>query len=250
VVKVSVRIPSFLLLALGATLPLTAQFQTRLNARTNRAFDDYSQAAEAKFDGRPRFPSGLKAGEIEIVPTSSTGSVSAQDGMIHDWTAAAVLPGATVDRVLALLQNYPAYKNIYSPDVSDSKLLYRDGNLWHIYLRMVKKNVLTVVLNGEFDVQYRPLGNNRWTVMSRSTRISELEGDRELPHGSGHGFLWRTNAYWLIEPRPEGVYLECRVISLSRDIPFVLSLAVKPFVTSVPRESLHSTMEATLRALR
>jgi hypothetical protein len=87
-------------------------------------------------------------------------------------------------------------------------------------------------------------------LRSRSTRIAELDGDRELPTGSGHGFLWRLNAYWFIEPRPEGVYLECRSISLSRDVPFVLSLAVKPFVTSVPRESLQSTMEATIRALR
>ena len=62
-------------------------------------------------------------------------------------------------------------------------------------------------------------------------------------------FLWRLNTYWLIEPRPEGVYLECRAISLSRDIPFGRSL-VEPFLTSVPRESLQSTLDATVRALR
>ena len=105
-------------------------------------------------------------------------------------------------------------------------------------------------LNGEFDVQYRPLGNNRWSVASRSTRIVELEGDQELPGGGGHGFLWRQNTYWLIEPRPEGVYLECRTISLSREVPFGLNLVVKPFLTSVPRESLQETLEATIRALR
>ena len=68
--------------------------------------------------------------------------------------------------------------------------------------------------------------------------------------GTGHGFLWRLNVYWLIQPRPEGVYLEGRAISLSRDIPFGLSLVVKPFLTSVPRESLQETLEDTIRALR
>jgi hypothetical protein len=244
------KFPILPVLALAATLPLDAQFLTRLSPKTDQAFDDYRKAAEAKLDGRARFPSGLKPGQVEIVPTNNVGSIVAPDGMIHDWTAAAIVSGTTVDKALAVLQNYAGYKNIYSPDVSDSKLLRRDGDLWNVYLRLVKKNILTVVLDSEFDVQYRPLGNNRWIMASRSTRIAELDGDRVLPPGSGHGFLWRMNAYWILEPRPEGVYLECRVISLSRDIPFVLSLAVKPFVTIVPRESLKSTMDATLRALR
>jgi hypothetical protein len=233
--------------ALAATLPLAAQFQVRLNPKTDQAFDDYRKAVEAKLDSRPRFPSGLRPGQIEIVPASNRGYTDVKDGMIHDWVAATVVPGATVDKTLAVLQNYAAYKNIYSPDVSDSKLLRREGDVWHIYLRMVKKKVFTVVLNGEFDVEYRPLGNNRWSVLSRSTRIAEVDGDRELPHGTGRGFLWRLNTYWLIEPRPEGVYLECRTISLSRGVSFGRNL-VEPFLTSVPRESLEDTMEATLRA--
>jgi len=237
-------------MAWAATIPLVAQFQTRLSPKTDQAFEDYRKDAEAHLDGHPRFPSGLKPGQIEIVPGNGIGFLAAPEGMIHDWIAATLVPGGTVGKTLSLLQNYADYKNIYRPDVSASKLVSRDGDSWHISLRMVKKNVLTVVLNGEFEVQYRPLGDDRWSLMSRSTRIAELDGDHEMPPGNGHGFLWRTNAYWLIEPRPEGVYLECRSISLSRDIPFGLSLAVKPFVTAVPRESLQNTMEATLRALR
>ncbi len=243
------KLPILPVLALAATFPLTAQFQVRLNPKTDQAFDDYRQAAEARFDGRPRFPSGLKPGQIEIVPAHDKGFIDVKDGMVHDWIAAIVVPGATVDKTLAVLQNYANYKNIYPGDVTESKLLRRDGDLWHIYLRMTKKKVFTVVLDGEFDVEYRPLGNNRWSLLSRSTRIAELDGNRELPPGTGHGFLWRLNAYWLIEPRPEGVYLECRTISLSRNIPFGRGL-VEPFLTSVPRESLENTMEATLRALR
>ena len=175
------KLPILPVLALAAALPLAAQFQVRLNPKTDQAFDDYRKAVEAKLDGRPRFPSGLKPGQIEIVPAHDKGFTDVKDGMVHDWIAAIVVPGVTVDKTLAVLQNYADYKNIYSPDVTDSKLLRRDGDLWHIYLRMVKKKVFTVVLNGEFDVQYRSLGNNRWSVLSRSTRIAELDGDRELP---------------------------------------------------------------------
>jgi hypothetical protein len=236
--------------ALAVTLPLAAQFQTRLSPKTDQAFEDYRKAVEARLDGHPRFPAGLKPGQIEIVPGNDKGSTAAPEGLIHDWIAATLVPGATVEKTLALLQDYAEYKNTYSPDIADSKLLRHDGDLWQIRLRMVKKQIFTVVLNGDFDVQYRSLGKNRWTLMSRSTRIAQLDGDRELPPGSGYGFLWRTNAYWLIEPRPEGVYLECRSISLSRDIPYGLNLAVRPFVTAVPRQSLQSTLEKTSRALR
>jgi hypothetical protein len=238
------------ILAIGVVLPATAQFRAQLSADTDRTFESYRKSVEAKWDGRPHFASGLQPGQVKIASANDKGSIDAGDGLIHDWIAATIAPGVSADQVLAVLQNYGEYKNIYRPDIADSKLLGRDGDLWHAYLRMVKKNVITVVLNGEFDVQYQTLGNNRWRVFSRSTRIAEMDGDRELPAGAGHGFLWRLNAYWLIEPRPEGVYLECRSISLSRDVPFLLRPIVTPFVTSVPRESLQETMEATVRALR
>src|SRR5439155_423268 len=129
-------------------------------------------------------------------------------------------------------------------------MLSREGDRFHAYLRLLKKKGLTVVLNSEYDVEYKPLDGGRWSALSRSTRMAEVDDNRELAVGTGHGFLWRLNAYWLIEPRPEGVYMECRSISLSRDIPTGLGWLVKPFVTSVPKESLQSTMDATLAALK
>jgi hypothetical protein len=87
-------------------------------------------------------------------------------------------------------------------------------------------------------------------MTSRSTSIREVDDGRTLPVGTGRGFLWRLNAYWLIEPRPNGVYIECRTISLSRDVPFGLGFAVGPFVRSLPPESLQATLDATVRALQ
>jgi hypothetical protein len=129
-------------------------------------------------------------------------------------------------------------------------VISNSGNQWRVGLKIKKTKVITVMLNGEFDVEYRELGPGRWTMTSRSTRMAEVDDGRELPLGSGHGFLWRLNAYWLIEQRPEGVYLECRTLSLSRDVPFLLGPIVRPFVSGVPKESLQQTMDATVRALR
>ena len=238
------------LLTVTTTIPLAAQFSINLSPKTDQAFDDYRRLIEAQLDGRPRFAAGLKPGLIQILPARNQGAIEVTDGIIHDWIAATVVSGVTPQKALDVLQNYAAYKSIYRGAVSESKLIRRDGDLFHVSLRLLKKKVLKVELNADFDVQYRSLGNDRWSVTSRSTRIAELDGDRELPSGAGHGFLWHQNVYWLIEPRPEGVYLECRSLSLSRDIPFGLSLVVKPFLTSVPRESLQETLDDTIRALR
>ena len=71
-----------------------------------------------------------------------------------------------------------------------------------------------------------------------------------LTEGTGQGFLWRMNSYWLLEPRPNGLYLECRAISLSRDIPTGLGWMVRPTVSALPRDSLKATVEEARNALR
>ncbi len=236
-------------LSLLFPLALQAQLNTTLSPKTTAAFDKYVQQAEPKITNTPRYPQ-LRAGEVRVDPVGDQGTMNVKDGLLHDWVGGAVIPGATVEQALAVLQNYGAYKTMYQPEIVDSRLIAHNGDEWKIYLKIVKKKIFSTVLNSEYHVTYRPLGGGRWAITSHSTRIAELDDDnKEMPLGTGRGFLWRLNAYWLIEPRSNGVYLECRSISLSRDIPFGLNFAVGPLVKTLPRESLQSTMENTARAL-
>lgn len=224
------------------------QFRTTLKPETIAEFDRYRGSAEAKMAHQPRYPQ-LRAGAFRIDATSGAGSIDVSSGMVHDWVGATVVANATVDQAVAVLQNYPAYPAIYSPEVAETRLLSRSDDRFHIYLKLIKRKVLTAVLNTEHDVDYQDLGNGRWAVTSRSTRIAEVEKDEELPVGTGYGFLWRLNSYWLIKQQGNAVYLECRSISLSRDIPHGMGFAIRPFVTSVPRESLKATLDSTVKAL-
>jgi hypothetical protein len=56
------------------------------------------------------------------------------------------------------------------------------------------------------------------------------------------------NSYWRFEEKDQGVYVEVESISLTRDIPTGLGWIVKPFVTSIPRESLVMTLGSTRSA--
>ena len=45
-----------------------------------------------------------------------------------------------------------------------------------------------------------------------------------------------------------GVYMQSEAASLTRDIPIALGWLIGPFITSIPRESLTFTLEATRKA--
>ncbi len=180
--------------------------------------------------------------------------VKVKDGLLHDWVGAIRVPGATVGNVLALVQDYDNHKNIYRPEVMDSKLLSRAGDDFQIYLRLLKKKVVTVVLDTWHAVHYGSIDPKRWFCRSYTTRISEIEDVGQakemarLPD-TGYGFLWRLYSYWRFEERDDALYIECRAISLTRDIPAALAWIISPMVKKLPMESLAATLEATARAL-
>ena len=67
---------------------------------------------------------------------------------------------------------------------------------------------------------------------------------------TGYGFLWRLYSYWRFEERDTGVVVECRAISLTRNVPFGLGWAIEPMIEKLPKESLIKTLEATRQALQ
>ena len=66
---------------------------------------------------------------------------------LHDWIGTALIPGTTIEDTLALAQDYDNHKNVYQPQVIDSRLISRRSNDFRIYLRLLKKKILTVVLD-------------------------------------------------------------------------------------------------------
>jgi hypothetical protein len=284
------RLPTAVFVAFALPGLLPAQLMTRLSPENGRAFDDYIKGVEAKLDWRARVvldkpgvldqPGALDQPGVTLIPGATPPTVDLKGAIIHDWLGAILAPGATLpgttlpgatlpgatlpgttppgttppgttlEKLLAVLESYDDYPRLYAPQITASKVYSHEGNLWRVYLQLYKKKLFTANLATEYEIEYRPLGLGRWAILSRSTKVAELDGGRELPVGQGHGFLWRLNTYWLLEQRPEGVYIECHAISMSRDVPTGLGWAMKPMVTSIPRESLRDTLEATVRALQ
>jgi len=240
----------------------------QLKPETIQAFEKYIADAEAIM-AQTLLPAGpflwceadtkrneeVRQGKIVTQFWSGREPVKVPHGLIHDWIGAGFVPDTTVQELLTLIQNYDNHKNIYKPEVMDSKLITRRDNDFQIFLRLLKKKIITVVLNTDHDVHYRALNKSRWECRSYTTRIAEVNDpgtpkEEVLAPDTGYGFLWRLYSYWRFQERDGGVCMECRAISLTRDIPFGLGWAIEPIIQELPKESLTNTLEATRRALQ
>jgi hypothetical protein len=235
-----------------------------LKPKTLEAFDKYIRQTEERLASSKTFlwadessdrVARAKRGEVVVAPFNKKPEIAVPNGLIHDWVGSVFIPGVTVDRVLAMVQDYNHHKDVYKPEVLDSRTLSHEGSDFRIYLRLLKKKVITVVLNTEHEVKYTKIDATTWRSVSRSTKIAEVENpsksdEREKPPGTGEGFLWRLNSYWRFAERDGGVWLECEAVSLTRDIPTGLGWLVDPIIRNLPKESLENTLRSTRSALK
>ena len=263
-----VRLRATIIRSLLVYLPVHACFAQQ--KQTTEAFNQYVAKAEAqltqargKSDSflamdvltpveRTQVMGRLRHGEVVIEKQRATPS-QIPGGLIHDWVGTVLIPKVTVAQVLALIQDYDNSTSYYAPDVVQSRLVSRHGDDFQVFMRLKKHKVITVVLDTEYNVHYGRLDAAHQYSLSRSTRVSEIAdpgtpAERVVPRGHDHGFMWRLNSYWAFEQVDDGVLVECEAISLTRDIPAGLGWMIGPFVSSIPRESLQFTLDATRKA--
>jgi hypothetical protein len=258
------------------TITLTTQVvAAELDPSTVAAFDRYvrlttarmtaevtSGATFLRLDGQPEKLrkerlDELKRGQVvidKLETKDGSRSIDVPNGIIHHWIGVAFIPGATVDRAVALMQDYDHHAEIFSPAVAASKLLSREGDTFRVRIRFFMKQVISVTMNTENEARFfRPATDRAYSQVT-STRIAEVENagtpqEREKPVGDDSGFMWRLNTYWRFLERDGGTYIQCESITLSRDIPFGLGWIVGPFVTSIPRDSLTFTLDKARKRL-
>lgn len=238
----------------------------QLNPRTLEAFEAYTVEAERGMEQtlqgtgflwsqqQAERAEKVRHGQIAAQFWSGRGPLKIPSGLIHDWIGAAFIPDSTIPAIFAVIQDYDNHKNIYKPEVIDSKLIRRRGDEFQIYLRLLKKKIITVVLDTDHNVRYYRVDERRWECRSHTTRISEVENsgspaEHILQPDTGSGFLWRLYSYWRFEERDAGVAVECRAVSLTRDVPFGLGWAIEPIIQKLPKESLVNTLECTREVL-
>jgi len=199
----------------------------------------------------------LRRGEVvtgRLETRDSSGHLRVPGALIHHWVGTVFIPGASLQQVLTLLEDYDRHAVYFSPEVAKSKTLEHAGDDFKVYFRLTRKKIVTVVLDTEYEIHYERLDATRVVSRSYSTRIAEVvhpgeSGERQMPPGKDSGFLWRLNSYWRLFETGRGAYVQCEAVSLTRDIPAGLRWLIAPFIESTPKESLEFTLRSTRAAV-
>jgi hypothetical protein len=247
----------------------------KLKAETQAAFDRYVKLTEARnqaelqrgtnllwiddlpAEQRAEAYAALKRGEVKMQKLEILDGgkpIRCPSGLIHHWTGVVFVPDVKLDDVLGMLEDYDHHSVYFAPDVERSKIESRNGDHFRVFLRFRRHKVITVVLNTEHEIEYFRDAPDRVHSRSSAVRVAEVENpgksdERERTPGDDGGYLWRMETWWRMEERDGGVYVQSEVVSLTRDIPAVLSWLVTPFVTSIPKETLTATLVATREAV-
>lgn len=254
---------ALLLSSLGMVI---AQPKTKLEAKTLAVFDNYIKeqdkayklvlAGEKPFlwvnQQGPDVQKRVSSGEMVIIKEKE--NLDIHKGIIHIWGVSTFMPGAKAEDVVKLLRDYNHHKDMYA-SVIDSKLRGSKDDVVTGYLRFVYKKVLTVVLNTEHESKLTKLGDGKYGIQVRSTRIAEVgdygeKSEKELPVDEGSGFMWRLNTYWVIEQAKDGAFVECSSVTLTRNIPTGFGWLIKPFISGIPRDSLEELVQGTRDGLK
>ena len=242
----------------------------QLQSETVEAWDAYVRATEERMAGELNSTRGFLAEDFAAGPASAPqvvqsrsipvvklaatdsqgGDISVPGGMVHHWRGRVFIPGVTVDQILERVSN-PRPADTAQDDVLESRVLDRGPDSLRLFLRLQRSQIVTVVYNTEHAVSYQRHGPGRASSHSVATRIAEVADpntpeESEKPLGNDRGFLWRLNSYWRYQQVEGGVVVECESISLSRTVPALLRVTVRPIIDLVARGS----MERTLSSMR
>ena len=247
---------------------------TDLKPETAAAFDHYVEITESQMqrdleDNRflviDQLPEAqckhayeqLHRGEIyiqEMHTQDGHDSIHIPNGLLHHWAGVIFIPKGTLKEVNAVLQDYADEPRIYEPEIRRAKLIEQNGNKSKVYLQFFSKSIITVVLDGYFEVTLNSIDNTRSESTSHSTRIVEVANpgspdEHVRADGSDHGYMWRLNSYWRIEEKDGGVYVQNESLTLTRTVPLMLAWIVNPLIKSLPRDVLAHMLTDTQDAV-
>ncbi len=240
----------------------------QLQNETLKAWDEYIRVADsrmqARLDGQAPFlwmdESGRRSrqvgrGAILVAPVLEHGTQRVWNGLIHHWVGGLFIPGATIDSLVSVTQDYSSYKEFYKPVVADSKVLgctERDQRFSMVWQHKVL--FITAAIQGEYQAHAVRADRRHGYNIADTVRVQEIEhygrsDERLLPVGTGSGFIWRLHSIARYEERDGGVYFELEAIALTRDIPGSVRWFVNPVVNHLSINSLSTTLQQTRDAV-
>ena len=121
----------------------------QIKPETARDFDCYVQSAESRMDARKAFLLAdtdtnlneqlVRSGHVQTTAPEGANPHKLAGGQLYDWIGSIFIPGANVERLVLMLQDYD-HRAVYFPEtISTSKLLCRTGKDHFRYTMKMKE---------------------------------------------------------------------------------------------------------------
>jgi hypothetical protein len=146
----------------------------------------------------------VRGGRILTIAPGGSNPQKVPGGLVYDWVATVLIPGAKLDRLVQMLQDYDHRARFFPQTIASSKLLCRTGKDRFRYTMRLKE---PAVVDVESDVLWERVDPQRWRVRSYSMKTQEV--------GKVHGYLRQLYSYWRLAQTDKGVYVEGETITLS-----------------------------------
>jgi len=263
-----VSFPGGLVALTAATIVSVSAVPDNVRPEAARAFDRYVQLTEMRLEGeingtspllwidrqpaavRSSLLTSLDRGEVvsaRLQTRDGNKSINADGALIHHWVGTVLLPGVRLDRVRPVVQDYNRYAEWFGPLIQRARVMSRAGDHFQVAMRTEMRKILTVTVDADYSIDYRPIGTNALFVRSLAKAIHMVDSpgtasERRTPADQTFGFLWRLNTYCAFKEVAAGTYEQCESVSLTRDVPFGLGPIVRPLVSGIPRETLEFTL--------
>lgn len=180
--------------------------------------------------------------------------LEARGALIHHWRASILIPGATPEDVSTVLREYDRHAQFYAPEVTNSKLLDRQGLRYRVLHETLSRSVITVGLRIESVMDWHRVAADNWWSHGATVRVTEMEHAgtpraTERTPQEAKGWLWRMDSWWHITAQGNGACVTYENIALTRDVPWGLGWILRPIIARYPAETMTNMLRRTRSAV-
>ncbi len=247
-------------LFLGLKATNAAPCQSTLDPRTSAAYDEYLKTARST-EEQPlgskmleRAPEDQRADGVRVLNNNlpyiwnlhkdrPNGALPVYKGVVVDWMGAFRVPGATVETLEGVLQQYDSYKKWYNPYIYECYAKPMAGPGVKNFavtsvLHDVYEKPAPLVPDQHFSFEIMAESNYFWlgagdtrTLLIRTHATSIREANSGHPEhadsrtkndllaaGHGQGVLWRSDTWWRATRIGSDLYAEYESLSLARSL--------------------------------
>ncbi len=252
--KVAFLVVSFLLICSSQAATVTTS--------TLAAWEEYVQQSKAELRRRSCNPDhflSLRWQPTKMGKTRSDGNravpsvwgemVVVPSGLIHHWMGTVFIPNVHAVDVLAVLQDYDSYAELYNPAVTYSKLMSRQPDEFSYRLKFVQKGFgIKAGLLGEFRTTYFQLNAGTGYSVTETKQLIELQNpgspeERPMSMDTSHGYVEKIFTIVRYQQYDKGVSVEVETLTLSRGVPASVRWLIAPMIERFSRQTMAGTME-------